>query len=259
MQKKLIVGNWKMNKTSAEAFALAGAIKKNAAIANEVDIVLCPPFTALAAVYNVINGTSIMLGGQNIHWEDSGAYTGEVSAAMLKEAGCKYAIIGHSERRKYFGETNETVSKKLKSALTVKLIPILCIGETLLEREDGRAFQVVEDHLRGGLNGIGNEEMQRVVIAYEPVWAIGTGRVATPIEAKEMHLFVYELLDKIYGKDVSSSTRVIYGGSVTPENISSLLDESEIRGALVGGASLTAESFSQIIRAAQTATYQEGV
>ena len=247
MQKKLIVGNWKMNKTSTEAVALASAIKENAA--DGVDLVLCPPFTALAAVYDIISGTGIMLGGQNIHWEDSGAYTGEVSAAMIKDAGCRYVIIGHSERRKYFGETNKTVNKKLRSALNVELIPILCVGETLPERENGEVFQVVEDHLRGGLDGISEEEMQRVVIAYEPVWAIGTGKVATPKEAKEIHLLIYELLDKIYDKDISSSTRVIYGGSVTPENISSLLDEPEISGALVGGASLKAELFSQIIRA----------
>ncbi len=166
---------------------------------------------------------------------------------MLKEAGCKYVIIGHSERRKYFGETNETVNKKLRSALNVELIPILCIGEGLTERENGEAFRVVEDHLREGLNEISKEEMQGVVIAYEPVWAIGTGKVATTNEAKEIHLLIYELLDKIYGKNISSSTRVIYGGSVTPENISSLLDESEISGVLVGGASLKADSFSQII------------
>lgn len=249
MQKKLIAGNWKMNKTPVEATVLARSIKENVVAANEVDIVLCPPFTALAAVYGIISGTNIMLGGQNIHWEDSGAYTGEVSATMLKEAGCKCVIIGHSERREHFGETNETVNKKLKSALSVKLIPILCIGETLPERENGRAFQVVEGHLRGGLNGISDEEMRGVVIAYEPVWAIGTGKVATPREAKEIHLLIYELLDKIYGKSISSLTRVIYGGSVTPKNISSLLDEPEISGALVGGASLEAESFSQIIRA----------
>ncbi len=247
MQKKLIVGNWKMNKTPAEAAIFVRALQKNVGAANEVDLVLCPPFTALAAVYNITSGSNIMLGAQNIHWGDSGAYTGEVSAAMLKEAGCKYVIIGHSERRKYFGETNETVNKKLRSALNVELIPILCIGEGLTERENGEAFRVVEDHLREGLNEISKEEMQGVVIAYEPVWAIGTGKVATTNEAKEIHLLIYELLDKIYGKNISSSTRVIYGGSVTPENISSLLDESEISGVLVGGASLKADSFSQII------------
>lgn len=251
MQKKLVVGNWKMNKTPAEATALARAIKENVSAASEIDIALCPPFTALGAVYEIISGTGIMLGGQNIHWEDSGAYTGEISARMLKEAECTYVIIGHSERRKYFGETNETVNKKLKSVLSAELIPILCIGETLPEREDGRAFQIVEDHLRGGLNGISDKEMRGIVIAYEPVWAIGTGKVATPGEAKEVHLLIYEILDKIYGKEISLLTRVIYGGSVTPENISSLLDEPEISGALVGGASLKAESFSQIIRVSQ--------
>lgn len=251
MQKKLIVGNWKMNKTSAEAVALASAIKENAATVSEVDIVLCPPFTALAAVYDIISDTGITLGGQNIHWEDSGAYTGEISAIMIKDAGCKYVIIGHSERRKYFGETNETVNKKLRFALNAELIPILCVGETLPERENGEAFRVVEYHLREGLDGISGEEVREVVIAYEPVWAIGTGKVATPREAKEIHLLIYELLDKIYGKDISSLTRVIYGGSVTPENTSSLLDEPEISGALVGGASLKAELFSQIIRASQ--------
>jgi triosephosphate isomerase len=251
MQKKLIAGNWKMNKTSAEATILVRALQKNIGAINEVEVILCPPFTALAAVYNITSGSNITLGGQNLHWKDSGAYTGEVSAAMLKEAGCKYVIIGHSERREYFGETNDTINKKLKSALRYDLIPILCIGEKLAERENGKAFYVVENHLREGLNEINKEEMERVVIAYEPVWAIGTGKVATPNEAKEMHLLIYELLDKIYGKGIFSSIRVIYGGSVTPENISSLLDEPEISGALVGGASLEVNSFSQIIRASQ--------
>ncbi len=251
MQKKLVVGNWKMNKTSTEAIALASAIKENGAIVNEVDVVLCPPFTALRAVYDIIKNTGIMIGGQNIHWEESGAYTGEISAEMIKDAGCRYVILGHSERREYFGETNETVNKKLKSALKAGLISILCIGETLPERERGEAFRVVEAHLRGGLSGISEEEVQRVVIAYEPVWAIGTGKVATPQEAKEMHLFIYELLDKIYSKGTSSSIRVIYGGSVTPENISSLSGEPEISGVLVGGASLKARAFSQIIMASR--------
>jgi len=250
MRKPIIAGNWKMNKTSPEAVILANALKRDLFDINNVEIIICPPFTSLNDAKDVIMDTNISLGAQNMFWEDEGAFTGEVSPLMLKSTGCKYVIIGHSERRAYFGETNETVNKKLKSALKHGLFPIMCVGEKLEEREAGSTFDVVRDHVENGLSEVGGNEIRNVVLAYEPVWAIGTGKNATPEEAEEVHKFIRELLAKKYGKDVSESLRIQYGGSVKPSNVESLMGQKDIDGALVGGASLKTESFSEIVKKA---------
>lgn len=248
MRKPLIAGNWKMNKIPREATELVQALKDRVGEIDGVDIVLIPPFTALETVYRLIKGSKLSLGAQNMHWEEKGAYTGEVSAFMIKETGCQYVIIGHSERRQYSGETNETVNKKIKSALKFDLIPIVCVGERLEERKKGETFQVVESHVREGLAGLGQEEVLRIVIAYEPVWAIGTGRTATPQQANEVHAFIRQLLGDIYREDIAHQVRILYGGSVKPDNTLALMAEPEIDGALVGGASLDAQSFSEIVQ-----------
>lgn len=248
MRKPLIAGNWKMNKIPREATELVQALKDRVGEIDGVDIVLIPPFTALETVYRLIKGSKLSLGAQNMHWEEKGAYTGEVSAFMIKETGCQYVIIGHSERRQYSGETNETVNKKIKSALKFDLIPIVCVGERLEERKKGETFQVVESHVREGLAGLSQEEVLRIVIAYEPVWAIGTGRTATPQQANEVHAFIRQLLGDIYREDIAHQVRILYGGSVKPDNTLALMAEPEIDGALVGGASLDAQSFSEIVQ-----------
>ena len=250
MRKPLIAGNWKMNKIPREAAELVQALKDRVGEIDRVDIVLIPPFTALETVYRLIKGSKLSLGAQNIHWEEKGAYTGEVSASMIKETGCQYVIIGHSERRQYSGETNEAVNKKIKSALKFDLTPIVCVGERLEEREKEETFQVVESHVREGLTGLSEEEVLRIVIAYEPVWAIGTGRTATPRQANEVHTFIRQLLSDIYSEDIAHRVRILYGGSVKPDSISALMAEPEIDGALVGGASLDAQSFSEIVQRA---------
>ena len=254
MRKPLIAGNWKMNKTPQEAAQLVKALKDKLAQIDGVDIVVIPPFTALETVCNLIKETNFGLGAQDVHWEEKGAYTGEVSASMIKDSGCQFVIIGHSERRCYFGETNETVNKKIKSALKFDLTPIVCVGERLEEREEGKTFQVVENHVREGLSGLSPEEVLKIVIAYEPVWAIGTGKTATPQQANEVHTFIRRLLSDIYSEDVASQMRILYGGSVKPDSISALMAEQEIDGALVGGASLDAQSFSEIVQRANEVT-----
>ncbi len=251
MRKPLIAGNWKMNKTPREAAELVQALKDKLTEIDGVDIVLAPSFTALETVYNLIKGSKLGLGAQDVHWEEKGAYTGEVSFSMIKETGCQYVIIGHSERRQYFGETNETVRRKVKAALKFDLTPIVCVGERLEEREKGKTFQVVENHIKEGLATLSGEAVLKIVIAYEPVWAIGTGRTATPQQANEVHTFIRQLLSDIYNRDVASQTRILYGGSVKPDNISALMAEQEIDGALVGGASLEAQSFSEIVQRAK--------
>jgi triosephosphate isomerase len=248
MRKPIIAGNWKMNKTAEESIALSNGIKRNLFNIDNVEIVLCPPFTSLSDVKDVILDTNIILGGQNMHWESEGAFTGEVSAKMLKTLGCKYVVIGHSERRTYFGETNGTVNKKVKSAIIEGLFPIMCVGERLEERESGKTFDVVSLHVEKGLLNVDKKEISNIVIAYEPVWAIGTGRNATPHEAEEVHKFIRELLAKKYDKEISESIRIQYGGSVKPDNIESLIKEKDIDGALVGGASLKEESFVDIVK-----------
>jgi len=248
MRKPIIAGNWKMHKTAEEAVALANGIKRGVYDTENVEAVLAPPFTSLSEVKDIITDTNISLAAQDVYWEKEGAFTGEVSAPMLKSAGCKYVIIGHSERRAYFGETNETVNKKVKAALSHGLFPIMCVGEKLEEREAGKTFDVVRDHVENGLRGIGNDGMLKTVIAYEPVWAIGTGRNATPAQAEEVHKHIRGIVSKLYGAKTAGETRIQYGGSVKPANVESLIKEKDIDGALVGGASLKAESFVEIIK-----------
>ena len=247
MRKRMVAGNWKMNKTPQEAAELAEKIKSRVSEIRQVDIVLCPPFTALSAVYEKISNTHIKLGAQDMFWEKEGAYTGEVSALMLKEGGCRYVIIGHSERRMYFGETDEMVNKKVKEAVEWNIVPIMCVGEKLEEREKDRTKNVVKRQLERGLEGLKEEEPLKMVIAYEPVWAIGTGKTATPEQANQVHCFIREFLKSISSEDVSSQVRILYGGSVKPDNISALIKKEDIDGALVGGASLADDSFAGIV------------
>ncbi len=248
MRKKIIAGNWKMYKTPAEAIALVEGLKKELAGQSAVEAVVCPPCVNLTEVAKVLAGTPIALGGQNLFWEAEGAFTGEISGAMIKATGAEYVIIGHSERRQYFGETNATVNKRLKAALKVALKPIVCVGENLAEREAGKTFDVVKDHVTGSLAGLTKEDMKTVVIAYEPVWAIGTGKTATSAQAQEVHKFIRDILVKMFDQLTAEATRIQYGGSVKPENAAELTAQPDIDGALVGGASLKADSFAGIIK-----------
>lgn len=248
-RKLIIAGNWKMHKTAAETRVfmqelIAGVQNK----AFSCEVLVAPPFTAITAAVEEARGTDILVAGQNVHWEDKGAYTGEVSAAMLKEAGCTHVIAGHSERRQYFGETDETVNLKLKAAIRAGLIPIFCLGETLEERRQGRTFSVVKSQLLGGMRDITIADPVRFVIAYEPVWAIGTGQTATPEQAQEVHEFLRNELVTEYGTEVGNGIRILYGGSVKPDNARSLMSCKDIDGGLVGGASLKVEDFIGIIK-----------
>ncbi|MCF7855282.1 MAG: triose-phosphate isomerase [Candidatus Pacebacteria bacterium] len=246
-----IAGNWKMNKTREEAVALVSELKEKVGHiqATDTDVVVCPPFTALWGVSEALAGTAIGVGAQNIHWEESGAFTGEISADMLTEIPVQYAIIGHSERRQYFNESDDTVNKRLNAALKAGLTPIVCVGETLEQRESGDTETVVDRQLSGGLAGISAKQMESVILAYEPVWAIGTGRTATPQQAQEVHAFIRRKVADSVG-DVSQRVRILYGGSVKPGNASELLAQPDLDGALVGGASLKADDFLGIIEAA---------
>jgi len=246
-----IAGNWKMNKTPEEARALAQSVRAALAGVTKADVALCPPFVCLHAVAGVLKGSPIGLGAQNVHWEKSGAFTGEISAAMLAACGCQFAIIGHSERRQYFGETDETVSKRLKAALAGQLKPIVCVGETLKERESSVTQQVVGRQVAGAFKGLSPAEMSTVTLAYEPVWAIGTGKTATPDQAQEVHAFIRGLLKDLFGAGTAEALRVQYGGSVTAANAKDLLTQPDIDGALVGGASLKVEDFAQIVKSAK--------
>ncbi len=250
-RRKIIAGNWKMNTSAAESEHLATDIKRILTDCQDVDIVLCPPFTSLKVVGDVLADTHIKMGAQNMHWEKDGAYTGEVSANMLRMLYCHYVILGHSERRTYFHETNETVNKKVKAALTGNLIPIVCVGETLAERDAGREQAVVKEQVVNGLAGIEAESLRKMVVAYEPVWAIGTGRVATPEQAQAMHAFIRSVLVGMAGGDVGQSVRIQYGGSMKPSNAAELLAQPDIDGGLIGGAALEARSFAEIVHAAQ--------
>jgi len=250
MRRYVIAGNWKMNKVVGEAIELANGLKRELYEVDYLDIILCPPFTALDEVNEITSGSNIQLGAQNVYWEDKGAYTGEVSCSMLKDLGCSYVIIGHSERRKYFGETNETVNKKLKKVLESGLLPIVCVGETLEERESGKTLEVIRQQINLSLKDLSKENMLKTIIAYEPVWAIGTGKTATPKQAQEVHSFIRSLIKDTFDKETSQLIRIQYGGSVTPENIASLISEEDIDGALVGGASLKVDLFSKIIKTA---------
>jgi len=244
----LIAGNWKMYKTNAEAVQTAGRLVELVADTSDVDIMIAPVFTAIDPVSKVVNGSRVGLGAQNLYWEKEGAFTGEISADMLVSAGCQYVIIGHSERRQFFGETDETVNKKISAAITANLIPVFCIGETEAERESGNTFSVLDKQVKDGLKGKVVEDLGSLVIAYEPVWAIGTGKTATSDQAQETHKYIRSLIDGIFGTDLAGSVRILYGGSVKPANVAELMAMPDIDGALVGGASLDAESFSQIVK-----------
>ncbi len=248
MRRKIIAGNWKMYKTVAEAVELAGGLKKELGGFEGCDVVICPTFVCLTEVSKVVAGSCVKLGAQNLYWEAEGAFTGEISGAMVKSTGAQYVIIGHSERRQYFGETNETVSKRIKAALKNGLLPIVCVGENLAEREGGKTFDVVKDHVTGSLAGLTKEEMNKIVLAYEPVWAIGTGKTATSAQAQEVHAYIRKVLAGMFDQEVASATRIQYGGSVKPENAAELMGQADIDGALVGGASLKADSFAAIIK-----------
>ncbi len=248
MKKVLIAGNWKMYKTPDEAAAFAEELKTAVGGSNKIGVIICPPFTVLTSVYEIIKNTPIKLGAQNVYWEREGAYTGEISPIMLKELGCSYCIIGHSERRGYFGETDETVNKKITAALELNLIPIMCVGEKLEEKERGETEAVVKKQIEGGLKSLSKESALRLVIAYEPIWAIGTGKTATPKQANEVHKFIRGLLLELYDEEVSQRARILYGGSIKPENSAELFSESDIDGGLIGGASLDINSFVKIIR-----------
>ena len=233
--------------TVPEALELVSGLLPSCSGKTDVEVVLGPPFTALHAVGGAIKGSGIALAAQNMHWEPKGAFTGEVSPVMLKDAGCAYVIIGHSERRQFFGETDATVNKKLAAAYANGLIPIMCVGETLDGRERGDAFKVIETQLAGGLKDVGPKQAEATVIAYEPVWAIGTGKTATPRQAQEVHAFIRGWLRKAYGDAVAANIRIQYGGSVKPDNVKELMACEDIDGALVGGASLKADSFSALV------------
>ncbi len=250
-RKKIIAGNWKMNTSVAESEQLAGDIKRILADRRDADIVLCPPFTSLKVVSDVISDTPIKLGAQNMHWEKDGAYTGEVSANMLRTLYCHYVILGHSERRAYFHETNAIVNKKVQAALAGNLIPIVCVGETLEERDAGREQAVVKAQVEESLAGLDAERLRKCIIAYEPVWAIGTGRVASPEQAQEIHAYIRAVLSGMAGADVAQSMRIQYGGSMKPTNAAELLAQPDIDGGLIGGAALEARSFAEIVQAAQ--------
>jgi triosephosphate isomerase (TIM) len=247
-RRPILAGNWKMNMTATQARDLAAKLIPLVSGVKDRDIVLGPPFTALAAVGEALKGTNISLSAQNLHWEDKGAFTGEISAEMLLDLGCRYVIIGHSERRQYFGEADDTVNKKAKQALRKGLLPILCVGETLAEREAGKLNDIIGRQVTGGLKDISADDMKKVVIAYEPVWAIGTGRTATPEQANEVHALIRQKVKTLYGADIAEGLRIQYGGSVTPENVSQLMAMPDIDGALVGGASLKPESFAALVK-----------
>jgi triosephosphate isomerase len=248
LREKIIAGNWKMYKTIPEAVDLVKKLKGNLNGIVDRKIVVCPTYTALSSVGNIIKGTNITMGAQNLYWEAKGAYTGEISPGMLVDAGCKYVIIGHSERRQYFSETDETVNKKMISAYRCGLIPIACIGETLDEREKNVTFQIIEKQMKAGLNGLTDQQAKELVIAYEPIWAIGTGKTATPEQAQEVHTYIRKLYAEMYGKKSSDEVRILYGGSVKPNNCSQLMKQPDIDGGLVGGAALDADSFTSIVK-----------
>jgi triosephosphate isomerase len=247
-RRPLIAGNWKMYKTPKEAAETARELDQRVASVVGVDIMVAPTYTALAAVNAVIYQGPVALGAQNLFWEAEGAYTGEISARMLKSVGCTYCIIGHSERRQYFAETDQTVNKKIRAAIEAQLIPVFCVGETEKEREAGQTFSVLDKQVQKGLEILVSEELGTLVIAYEPVWAIGTGKTATDDQAQEAHQFIRSLVQKNFGDALAESIRILYGGSVKPANIAALMEMPDIDGALVGGASLDAESFSQIVK-----------
>jgi triosephosphate isomerase len=246
MRKPLLAGNWKMYKTLSDARALAQGLKSKLQGLTDRDVLVCPPFTALSSVAQELKGSSLQWGGQNAHWEKEGAFTGDIAAVMLKDIGCTYAIVGHSERRQIFGETDAMVNKRMQGVLAVGLTPIVCIGETLAEREAGKTFSILERQIKESMAGLKPESV--IVIAYEPVWAIGTGKTATPDQAQEAHVYVRKQFGALYGPKAAEAVRILYGGSVKPDNAKALMGQGDIDGALVGGASLDVESFTKIVR-----------
>jgi triosephosphate isomerase (TIM) len=252
-RRRVIAGNWKMFKTQAETRAFFSAFVPLASGARHCDIVIAPPFTAISAAVEVTRGSNIAIGAQDVFWEKEGAFTGEIAPPMLVEAGCRYVIIGHSERRQYFGETEETVAKKTKAALAVGLTPIVCVGELLEQREAGRTEEVCERQFLGGPGALTPEEFSRILIAYEPVWAIGTGKTATPEIAADAHRFLRKCAERKFSSEQAQAVRILYGGSVKPDNIQGLMAQEELDGALVGGASLDAKSFASIANGCQLA------
>ena len=251
MRQKTIAGNWKMYKTIPEAQELIKALRQNVTNIRKTRIIVCPPALAVTEVVHLLKGSNIEVGAQNLHWDKEGAFTGEISAPMIRAAGASFVIIGHSERRQYFGEIDETVNSKIKAALNEGLNPIVCVGETLEQREADQTKQIIEKQIRGAFKGIEAGLFSRIIIAYEPVWAIGTGKTATPEQAQEMHAFIRQLLETMYGGAIAGQTIIQYGGSVKPENASDLLRQKDIDGALVGGACLKADSFTSIINSAE--------
>ncbi|MBI1870095.1 MAG: triose-phosphate isomerase [Chlamydiae bacterium] len=247
MRIPIIAGNWKMNKTLREALEFSEKLKKELAKLTDRICLICPPFTALASVGEILKGSNIELGSQNIFWEANGAFTGEISGSMIKDAGASYCIIGHSERRKILGETDEMVHRKVKKALSDGLLPIVCVGETLEEREKNLTFDLIRTQVTQGLKGLEKQEISKCVVAYEPVWAIGTGRNATPQQAEEVHAHIRKIVKEFFGSDIADKIRIQYGGSVTLKNIDELMREPNIDGALVGGASLDVTSFARIV------------
>lgn len=251
-------GNWKMHNTIPQAISLASQLKEELKCIEDVEIVIFPPFTALFVVKEVIRGSNLKLGAQNMHWEDKGAFTGEVSPLMIKDIGCEYVILGHSERRRGEPkETHELVNRKVKSALRHGLIPIVCLGESSEERENGLTEKIVTEQLKGSLTGLQPEDVQKIIIAYEPVWAIGTGETATPVEANRVQALLREEIALIWGRETAQNIRIQYGGSITSENISQLIAQPNIDGGLVGGASLLADSFVKIVKACSGTKGQE--
>ena len=253
-RKKLIAGNWKMNKAPADGAALVAEIVTAVGKITDVDIVVCPPFTGLEAAAKALDGSTVKLGAQNMHPEANGAFTGEISAGMLRALFATHVILGHSERRAYFGETDAFINQKVLAALKNQLKPILCVGETLAEREAGSTLKVVQAQLEGALEGVSSEQGANVVIAYEPVWAIGTGKVATTDQAQEVHAFIRGLLKNLFTEPVARKIRILYGGSMKPANAPELLAQKDIDGGLIGGASLEARSFVELIKAASGAS-----
>lgn len=254
MRKKLVVGNWKMYKDKSETVELISRLKallNSSSNHQDVEIAICPPFTSIEIAGELIKGTKIKLGAQNMHTEVEGAFTGEVSAKMLKSFGVEFVILGHSERRTYFKESNEFINQKILRSIEFSLKPIFCLGETLSEREEGKTFTIVEEQLVKGLNGVSRIDLENVVIAYEPVWAIGTGKTATPEQAQEVHAFLRKKISELYDSEAANKARILYGGSVKPENARDLFKQPDIDGGLIGGACLKADSFYQIIVAAQ--------
>lgn len=250
MRKPLIAANWKMNNTVSEALKFVAALTADLKAVGVSDVVIAPPFTALYPLNEAFEETELLLAAQDMFWEESGAFTGEIAGRFLAEVGCTYVIIGHSERRQLFGETDASVNKKISAALCSGLIPIMCVGETLEEREGGQTMAIIERQLRKGLEGLDIAACEGFVVAYEPVWAIGTGRTATPEQAEEVHGEIRRMLSEVSGKDVARRLRIIYGGSVKPSNSRELLVKEDIDGALVGGASLDPKHFAAIVRSA---------